>query len=81
MRDLDKNEVFNMDEAHFVVNMNNKRTLEFRGDMSIRYLDVVSGGEGMTLVIKIRGDASAHMEPPMVIFQNKNLSYPIDSPR
>lgn len=75
--ELDENTVFNMGEAHFVINMDNKKTLGFRGDTTIRYHDVVSGGEGMTLVLKIRGGPCARIEPPMLIFQNQKSSYPI----
>ncbi|RAW39438.1 hypothetical protein PC110_g4322 [Phytophthora cactorum] len=66
-----------MDKAHFVFNMDNGKTLGFRGGKSVRYQDEVSGGEGITLVIKIRNGASARIEPLMVIFQNANGSYPI----
>ncbi|RAW43028.1 hypothetical protein PC110_g743 [Phytophthora cactorum] len=76
---LEENTVFNMDEAHFDINMDNHMTLGFRGDKVVRYHDVVSGGEGMTLVLKIRGGPSARIDPAMMIFQNQNRSYPIQN--
>ncbi|EGZ18651.1 hypothetical protein PHYSODRAFT_499162 [Phytophthora sojae] len=42
--ELNEDTIFNMDEAHFVINMDNKKTLGFRGDKTIRYHDMVSGG-------------------------------------
>lgn len=64
----DEDTVFNMDETHFVINMDDGKTLALRGEKSIRYSDVVSSGEGMTMVVKIRGGPSARLEIPMLIF-------------
>ena len=44
-----------LDETHFVVNLDNGMTLGFRGDTTIKYADVVSEGESMTLVVRISG--------------------------
>ena len=43
----------NLDETHFVINMDNGRTLGFRGDSTIRYVEVVSGGDSMAMVVRI----------------------------
>ena len=45
----------NVDETHFVVNLDNGRILGFRGDTIVKYDEVVSGGESMTMVIRISG--------------------------
>ena len=45
----------NIDETHFVINLDNGRTLGFRGDTTVKYAEVVSGGESMTMVIRISG--------------------------
>ena len=50
---LNEDFVENMDETHFVVNMDDKRTLAFKGFDVIIYADIVSGGDGMTLVMRI----------------------------
>ena len=50
----------NLDETHFVVNLDNGKTLGFRGDTTVKYADVVSGIESMTLVVRISGGASFH---------------------
>ena len=49
--DLYDDLVENVDETHFIVNMDNGRTLGFRGDDDVKYADVVSGGLGMTMVV------------------------------
>ena len=72
-----EDDVFNMDETHFVINMDNGQTLGFIGDEDVKYADVVSGGVGMTMVVMIRGGKWGKVEVPMLIFMNENRSYPI----
>lgn len=66
-----------MDETHFIFNMDDNRTLEFKGAKRVTYQDVVSSGEGMTLIIKLRGGRNACTETPLMIFTSSNSSYPI----
>ena len=40
----------NIDEIHFTINMDNGYTLRFRGDTSLKFADVVAGGEGITMI-------------------------------
>eukprot|EP00474_Spongospora_subterranea_P005517 CRZ05975.1 hypothetical protein [Spongospora subterranea] len=75
--DLDENLVENVDETHFVINMDNGRTLGFKGDDDVKYADVSSGGEGMTMIVRVTGGSNAAIQPPMMIFMNKSRSYPI----
>ena len=75
--ELDENLIENMDETHFVINVDNGRTLGVRGDDDVKYADVVSGGEGMTMMVCISGGPSALIQAPMMIFTNKSRSYPI----
>lgn len=75
--DFDENLMENLDETHFTVNMDNGRTLGFRGDTSVKYADVVAGGEAMTMVVRISGGRRSSLEAPMIIFTNKNRNYPI----
>ncbi|MEM7298840.1 MAG: hypothetical protein AAF391_11305, partial [Bacteroidota bacterium] len=69
--------VENADETHFVVNMDNGKTLGFIGDRHVKYADVVSGGDSMTMMVRLTGGVSAMICPPMIIFSNANRSYPI----
>lgn len=45
----------NADETHFIINFDNGKTLRFRGDASVKYADVTSDGEGMTMMVRIFG--------------------------
>jgi hypothetical protein len=74
--ELDENLLENMDETHFV-NVDNWRTLGIRGDNYAKYADVVSGGETMTMMLRIKGGVSSQIAAPMMIFTNNNRSYPI----
>lgn len=75
--ELDEDDVENIDETHFVINMDNGLTLGFAGDDDVKYADVVSGGEGMTMVVRITGGANAKIAAPFMIFKNKDRNYPI----
>lgn len=67
----------NADETHFVFNMDNGRTLGFIGDNDVKYADVVSGGEPITMVVRLTGGVNASIQPTMLIFKNQARSYPI----
>ena len=74
---FDENLMKNVDETHFVVNLDNDYTLGFRGDTTVKYTEVVSGGESMTMVIRISGGHRSMIEAPMLIFTNSSSNYPI----
>lgn len=74
---LKEDNVFNADETHFKLDTNDGRTLAMRGDENIKFADIVSGNEGMTLMLTLGGGSKARMEVPMLIFKNSNSSYPI----
>ena len=57
--------------------MSNGRTLGFRGNITVSYVDVVSGGDSMTIVIRIYRGRRSIIEVPMLIFTNSNGNYPI----
>jgi hypothetical protein len=74
---FDENLIENIDETHFVINMDNGRTLGFRGDTTVKYVDVVSGGDSMTMVVRISRGRRSLIEAPMLIFTNGNNRNPI----
>ena len=74
---FDENFMENVEETHFVVNLDNDRTLGFRGDTTVKYAEVVSGGESMTMVIRISGGRRSMIKAPMLIFTNSSSNYPI----
>lgn len=69
--------VFNADETHFKIDTNDGKTLAMRGDEHIRFSDVVSGDDGMTMMLLLGGCPAAHMGMPFIVFKNGNSSYPI----
>ncbi|KAL3682857.1 hypothetical protein R1sor_000879 [Riccia sorocarpa] len=73
--ELDEHMIENVDETHFVINMDNGYTLGFQGDEERS--DVVSGGQGMTMIVRLIGRRDSRIETPMIIFQNKDRRYPI----
>lgn len=74
---LNENRIENADETHFVFNMDNGKTLGFKGDDHVKYADVVSGGDPITMMVRLTGGPDARIEAPMLIFKNENRSYPI----
>ncbi|KAL2642890.1 hypothetical protein R1flu_010477 [Riccia fluitans] len=52
---LDEDMVENVDETHFIINMDNGRTLGFQGDQEVQYADVVSGVQGMIMIVRMFG--------------------------
>lgn len=50
---LIKNLIENMDETDFVVNMDNRRTLWYKGHNAVSYVEVESREYSMTMVIRI----------------------------
>ena len=69
--------VENADETHFVFNQDDGKTLGFRGECDIKYADVTSGGEGMTMMVRITGGERSIIANPFIIFKNKDSKYPI----
>lgn len=74
---LCEDDVGNADETHFILNMDNGRTLGFACETEVRYADVVSGGEAFTMMVRLSGGVHGRIEPPFIVFMNKNRSYPI----
>ena len=74
---FDKNLMKNLDEIHFTRNMNNGRTLGFRGNTIIKYTDVIASGDIITIVIRISRNPRSMVEAPMLIFYQwkQQLSY------
>jgi hypothetical protein len=71
---LDENLVENADETHFVINMDNGKTLGFSGENDVKYAEVVSGGMGMTMLVRLTGGPGAIICAPFMIFQNASRS-------
>ena len=77
--ELNEDCIENADETHFVIDVDNVRTLGFSGESEVKYADSVSGGDGMTMVVRLSGGKDAKIQPPFMVFKNANRSYPIRS--
>ena len=66
--DLDENLVKNIDENNFLVNMDNRITITKKASKNFKYANVVSGGEGMTLVAIITRGSNSKIHSYMMIF-------------
>ena len=51
--EYEENYVENVDETHFMINMDNGGILDIRGEQVIKYSHVVSRGEALTLVVRV----------------------------
>lgn len=58
-------------KMYFVINNDNGLKLRFRSDASARQINVTSGGESLTMIVRISGDRDARVQPPIMIFKNK----------
>ncbi|OWZ03358.1 hypothetical protein PHMEG_00024925 [Phytophthora megakarya] len=74
---LDPDQQYNMDESHFTIDRDDSKTLDFRGADKVKYRSIVSGREGITMCVLLRGSSDAKLLCPMLIFKNKSSNYPI----
>ena len=72
-----EDDIGNADETHFQFDMTDGKTLGFTNDEEVRYADMTSGSEGMTLLLRIIGGRNARIETPFLIFKNKDRRYAI----
>jgi hypothetical protein len=57
--------------------MDSERTLGLSEDKSVRFQDVISGGQGMTMMVRISDGKVAVVWHPLLVFQNVIRSYPM----
>lgn len=58
--------VGNVEEAHFVIHIDNGRYLSFCGSEEVKWADVVTGAEWMTMVVRKYGGRDAQIEPEFI---------------
>ncbi|POM60020.1 hypothetical protein PHPALM_31168 [Phytophthora palmivora] len=79
---IDPSRLCNMEESHFVIDLDDGRTLDFRGVKHVKCCSIVSGTDVFNLpwgqeFTKNLGGANSRIICPMLIFRNKNSNYPI----
>ena len=66
-----------LDETHFVINLDYGKIPGFCGNTTVKYANVVSGGESMILIVRTSGGCHFIKEALTIIFTNKNMTYHI----
>lgn len=75
--EMEEDNVENADETHFAINMDNGRTLGFKGLEEVKWADVVYDRDGITIVVTLIGGIKSRIEPGFMVFKNKDRNYPI----
>lgn len=63
--------VENAEETHFVMNMDNGRTLRFKGEEEVKRVKVVSGGVGKTIIVRHFGRRSSRTENFFMVLKHQ----------
>jgi hypothetical protein len=76
---FDPNDCYNVDETHFIMDMRKGNIFVSKGEKDVKLMDIVSGSEGFTVVMTLKGGMDAKIMNLFVIFKNKDSSYPISN--
>lgn len=74
---LCENSKGNADRTHIVVYFDTGKTLGFIGNQHANYAEVISGGEAITMMVRIMCGVNANIHPLMIVFQDMKSSYSI----
>jgi len=74
---LDERDVENFDETHMVLDMGGEYTLSSVNTKRVNYAALSNGRQSFTICLRISGGPQAKIEPPLVLFPNKDSNYPI----
>lgn len=74
---LDKICVENYNKIHFMINVDNGRSLWFSEEMEVKYADVVNRGEGSTMLVRLTDGRVHHIIASFMVFKNLECNYPI----
>lgn len=58
---IDEDGLFNADATHFVVDLNDARTLAMKFDKDVKFSDVLSGDTSMTMMFLLGGSSKSHL--------------------
>ena len=74
---LNESDASNAGETQVVINYGSGRTLGSMVNEYIKYADVESGGEGMTMLVTLSGGVEAKIENPFMVFKTQSRRFPI----
>lgn len=75
--ELQEDLISNMDETAFHINIDDGKTLNWKGVVDCKYPDVSSGGQHFTLIGHVSGGLLVNIMPGFSVFQNAGRNYPI----
>lgn len=64
----DGKEVGYVDGTYFVFIFDNGQTICFSGEHKVKYADVIIGGEGFTILVRVSGGQDSRIETPIFLF-------------
>lgn len=67
----------NIDEMHIIINLDNGKTFGLFGAQEGKYTDIMSGVQGITMLVRPAGGLNSKIMSAFLIFQNANRSYSI----
>lgn len=74
---IEEKDIENANETHFLINVEDGKTLDFCGISEVKYADVGSGDEGFTVIERLSSGRDSKMEAPFNVFKNKDRHYPV----
>lgn len=78
---LQEENTFNAEETYLVIDMNEGRTLEMKGDSEAKFADFFSGKDGMMMMVLLGGAPNEYIVEQhgwgTIHVQNEHASYPI----
>ncbi|KAE8979212.1 hypothetical protein PR002_g24482 [Phytophthora rubi] len=74
---IDPDQIYSMDESHFVIDLDDGKTLDLQGSEEVKYRKIVPGREGVTMRVLLTRGTNAKLLCPMFIFKNANSGHPI----
>lgn len=76
--DLLEENVETLGVFHFIVNAENGYTLGFSGEPNASYSDIMKGGRGMTMLLRVSGGKDAKIETPFMVLEDAERGYPLE---
>lgn len=73
--DVDENDLKNGYDTHFVFNIDNGNTLGLRGVPDVKCADVISGGAGITMFVRLSGGGNACIQQAFLFFKHGDRKY------
>lgn len=74
---FDADIVFNANETHFSLNLDDGRAVEMKGDIYVHHSDLISRDMERTMMVMLGGCSRSRFEIRMICFQKDGFAHPI----